>query len=300
MLSRDCIPSYMSSLDQRGFVETRFDLPANLDAIIEPPLGVPTVNGRKGYVQSGNTRFLSLALTWGRAIIEIYTNPALIALADCYAGTKVHLSNYRIYRTFPSNTITMQWHVDNKIDTYDAKSGRFITQMVHQDKGLILILYLSDVADGGLQLVAGSHQWSTTESRESWDDRADAFGDKVVTFNDRPKGTAILYDYRAIHRAKPYTGGVIRTSLFAQYSPSWMPTGEPILLNARDIADLSDTQKRVLNFGRAPSTENWPIGDPAELVEALDIASLQNRISLQAMLKEKLRTRCSRILRSIR
>jgi len=221
------ISEHLKSIETRGFVElgdvVSDELIKRLDQSIEMPLSVPTINGRKGYVQSGNTRFLFLTLSWAREIIEVYTNPMIIELMDRYAESPVHLSNYRIYRTFPSKITKMQWHVDNKIDTYNSEKNKFEIQMVKKDKGIIMIMYLSDVEDGGLQIVEGSHKWS--------------FG----------------------------------TSLFGQYSPSWMPMGEPILLNTRDISDLSDLQKRVLRFGCLPSSENWPIGNPEEIFDTLGI-----------------------------
>ena len=271
----DCtqIDLYLDSISKRGFVEISEALPLEIiddvNRLIERPLNRPTTNGRRGYVQDGNIRYLHQTLSWGREIIDIYTHPVIIELASRHAQDAVHLSNYRIYRTFPSASATMPWHVDNKLDTYDDQKEQFETLMVAHDMGLILILYLSDVEDGGLQIVEQSHQWTYT--REFWDDLEMEFADKIVTFNNRRRGTAILYDYRSIHRAKPYTGGAIRTSLFAQYSPSRMPAGEPILLNARDIANLSEMQQLVLNFGQAPTTENWPIGQPQEILGALGL-----------------------------
>ena len=63
-------------------------------------------------------------------------------------------------------------------------------------------------------------------------------------FNNRPKGTFIAYDYATIHRAKPYNGGQVRTSMFGQLSPSRMPVGEPILLNTRDLNGPNKEAKR--------------------------------------------------------
>ena len=180
----------------------------------------------------------------------------------------------------------MQWHVDNKVDTYDYANDCFVTQIVEQDMGIILILYLSDVEDGGLQIVAKSHDWAYTH--ETWDDKESDFADQIVTLNNRKKNTAIIYDYRCIHRAKPYTGGRIRTSLFGQYSPSRMPTGEPVILCARDLSDLTPTQQRVLNFGKNPTTENWPIGAPAEIIDALGLKLARER-SFPARVKSRLR-----------
>ena len=221
----------------------------------------PHSNGQRGYVKQGCQRYLADTLSYGKEIIDVYTNPTLIEIAEKYAEDLVHLSNYRIYSTYPSEDFKMWWHLDNKIDTYDFEKKTFIQQVVPDDKGLIFLMYLTDVVDGGVQLVKGSHKWSRKHDQESFDHMEDEFMDDTVTFNNCPKGTFVVYDYATIHRAKPYKGGQVRTSMFGQLSPSRMPAGEPILLNVRDISELSEKQKQVLNFGKNPTTLNWPIGD---------------------------------------
>ena len=221
----------------------------------------PHSNGQRGYVKQGCQRYLADTLSYGKEIIDVYTNPTLIEIAEKYAEDLVHLSNYRIYSTYPSEDFKMWWHLDNKIDTYDFEKKTFIQQVVPDDKGLIFLMYLTDVVDGGVQLVKGSHKWSRKHDQESFDHMEDEFMDDIVTFNNCPKGTFVVYDYATIHRAKPYNGGQVRTSMFGQLSPSRMPAGEPILLNVRDICELSKKQEQVLNFGKNPTTLNWPIGD---------------------------------------
>ena len=221
----------------------------------------PHSNGQRGYVKQGCQRYLADTLSYGKEIIDVYTNPTLIEIAEKYAEDLVHLSNYRIYSTYPSEDFKMWWHLDNKIDTYDFEKKTFIQQVVPDDKGLIFLMYLTDVVDGGVQLVKGSQKWSRKHNQESFDHMEDEFMDDIVTFNNCPKGTFVVYDYATIHRAKPYNGGQVRTSMFGQLSPSRMPAGEPILLNVRDISKLSEKQKQVLNFGKNPTTLNWPIGD---------------------------------------
>lgn len=264
--------NYVQSLQTKGYIELKnifsTEKLKRVTEIIEKPLNSPSINGSKGYIRKNNIRYLFATLSWSKDIIDLYTQPDIIDLVDAYVQDESHLSNFRIYRTFPSKFEKMHWHVDNKIDIYDEQKG-IIRHELRPEKGIIFIMYLSDVEDGGFQIVESSHQWSMKENVESWNDRESSFQDKIITFNNKGAGTIVLYDYRCIHRAKPYTGGKIRTSLFGQYSPGSLPIGEPILLNTRDISNLSDQQKRVLNFGKIPSTENWPIGDPGEAIEDL-------------------------------
>jgi ectoine hydroxylase-related dioxygenase (phytanoyl-CoA dioxygenase family) len=270
----------LKEIEDKGFVEIQNmysdELLDSVSQTIERPLNTMTVNGRKGYVQQGNIRFLQNTLSWGRPIIDMYTNPQIIDVCDRYAGSPVHLSNFRIYRTLPSKSKgnVMNWHLDNKTDVYDFDKEQFITKVVPMDKGIIMIMYLSDVEDGGFQIVEGSHKWVVNEAQETWDHEEEKFKDQVITFNNKKRGTMIIYDYRCIHRAKPYHKGKIRTSLFAQFSPDWMPVGEPILLNVRDLVGLTEQQMRVLNFGKSPSTENWPIGNKAEVFNDLKMAEV--------------------------
>ena len=270
------IDSSVASIRERGYVESPGFLPGpRLDAIqatVEPGLNTPTINGRYGYVSHKDQRFLAQTLAWGREIVDVYTDPSLVEIADRYIGDAVHLTNYRIYRAFPSTTRKGRWHVDNKVDAYDPVTNRFIVTVIPEDKGIILIAYLSDVEDGGFQVVEGSHLWSHRHDREFWDDEEDRFRDRIVTFNERPRGTAIIYDTRAVHRAKPYEAGRVRTSLFGQYSSSKMPGGEPIILNARDLVGLTPLQTRVLAFGLEPKMHAYPVGEPKALLQDLGLA----------------------------
>jgi ectoine hydroxylase-related dioxygenase (phytanoyl-CoA dioxygenase family) len=293
MLESAKVPEYLGAIEDRGFIEVPdafgADVIAAINHAIEPAFRMPSVNGRLGYVQCDNMRFISMALSWSRHIVDLYTNPVLVSVAEGYAGTPAHLSNYRVYRSYSSGAARMHWHVDNKTDRYDFAAGRFETEVVQDDKGLILILYLSDVDAGGLQLIEGSHLWTGTSDQESWDDQSESFLDRAVTFNRRPRGTAILYDYRCIHRAEPYWTGSPRTSLFAQYSPTTMPVGEPVLLNARDIPGLDESQKRVLNFGSEPTTLNWPIGEPEQLFSPGELLSMGGRL-IRKRFKDAIKT----------
>lgn len=284
------LQEHINEIKKEGYTELENIIsPEDLKIIqkaIESPLNKPHVNGHRGYILDGNIRYLADTLTYGKEILDFYTNPKIVEICDNYSGDNVHLSNYRIYRTLPNEKYKMPWHIDNKTDVYNEKSECFETNIVRSDKGLIVIMYLSDVDDGGFQIVKGSHLWSckSSDPPEVFDEFEDKFKDDVITFNNRPAGTIVAYDYRCIHRAKPYKGGRVRTSLFGQYSPSRMPTGEPILLNARDINELTSIQKRVLNFGKNPSTLNWPIGDInsfgiIEVNNMSFLSKIKNRIS---------------------
>ena len=269
-MNRFNVDEILNSITENGFADlTGIISDQQIDTInekIKPAMDQPHSNGQRGYIKQGCQRYLADTLSYGKEIIDVYTNPLLIEIAEKYAEDNVHLSNYRIYSTYPSEDFKMWWHLDNKIDTYDFEKKTFIQQVVPDDKGLIFLMYLTDVVDGGVQLVKGSHKWSRKHDQESFDHMEDEFMDDIVTFNNCPKGTFVVYDYATIHRAKPYNGGQVRTSMFGQLSPSRMPAGEPILLNVRDLNHLTKKQKQVLNFGNEPTTLNWPIGTLEEFL----------------------------------
>jgi hypothetical protein len=252
-------------VDLTGLIST--EMVDQINEKISLPMSQPHSNGQRGYIGCGCQRYLADTMSYGKEVIDVYTNEFLIEFAETYAQDKVHLSNYRIYSTYPSKDFKMWWHLDNKIDTYDSEKKVFVQKVVPDDKGIIFLMYLSDVEDGGVQVVKGSHKWSGDYEREDFDHMEKEFSDDIMTFNNSPKGTFVAYDYGLIHRAKPYNGGKVRTSMFGQLSPSRMPTGEPILLNVRDLNHLTEKQKQVLNFGNEPTTLNWPIGSIDEFSE---------------------------------
>lgn len=276
----------LSDLNHKGFIVLNDiysqEFLRKVQNIIKEPMNQPTINGRRGYVRKNYTKFLYSTLSWGKEIINLYTNPKIIDLVEAYTEDPVHISNYRIYTTLPSKIDAMHWHVDNKIDVYDKDTQKITHQLNAHDKGIIMVMYLVDVEDGGFQIVEGSHLWSTKENKESWNDRENEFQDKIHTFNHKPAGTIIIYDYRCIHRAKPYSGGQVRTSLFCQYSPSFIPVGEPIFLNTRDMAELTEQQKQLLNVGKEPTALNWPLGEPGEIIEDLGFKAITGFFKMKA------------------
>jgi hypothetical protein len=78
-------------------------------------------------------------------------------------------------------------------------------------------------------------------------------------------------------------------SLFGQYSPEWMPVGEPIILHSRDIEGLSKKQEKILNFGKSSSTENWPIANPVETLSHTDIQQVIEEQSSPKLAKHLLK-----------
>ena len=208
-------------------------------------------NGTVGYVDYGDQKYLQWTLSVHPEILRLYLHPIVLECSENYIGTPVHLQNYRIYQNKPG--LKMNWHVDNKRTNADLSSTMLL------DKGLVAIIYLEDVKQGPFQFVAKSHQWAWKDLREVWNDQVSSFEKDIVTFNNKPAGTLILFDFRGIHRAQPYFSGSPRIAFLAEYAGTESPAGEPIFLEASSLKNLTAKEQQVLRFGCVPSAPTWPI-----------------------------------------
>jgi hypothetical protein len=224
-------------------------------------------NGTIGHVQAGTQKYLQHTLMAHKGILDLYLDPFLIDCAEAYSETTVHLQDYRIYQNLKG--CKMHWHVDNK-----QPSGEGQAELLDH-KGLIIIMYLSDSPHGSFQLVRKSHKWAWKEQVEDWETREHEFEKDVVTFEESA-GTCIMYDFRGIHRAKPFDQGNPRTAFFAQYSPTASPAGEPLYVDTGMLDNLTDKQKQVLRFGRPASAKTWPV--PADHIHEPAMKSFSNKV----------------------
>ena len=204
-------------------------------------------NGTVGYVDFGDQKYLQWTLSVHPEILRLYLHPTILECSENYVGTPVHLQHYRIFQNQPG--YKMKWHVDNK----------HLSNTMLINKGLTAIIYLEDLNQGPLQYVAKSHQWAWKDLREVWEDQVSSFEKDIVTFNNKPAGTLILFDFCGLHRPQPYFSGPPRTAFLAQYTGIEWPAGEPIFLEASSLKNLTAKEQQVLRFGRVPSAPTWPI-----------------------------------------
>jgi ectoine hydroxylase-related dioxygenase (phytanoyl-CoA dioxygenase family) len=216
-------------------------------------------NGTVGYVEVPFQRYLQYTLTVHEEILAVYLDPFIVACCEEYVGSPVHLQDYRIYQNLKG--CRMHWHVDNKQTNLDL-SSTLLT-----NNGLIAIVYLDAVDHGAFEIIEGSHRWAYQANVEDWDAVIDNYKNQIVTFNNLPAGTLILYDFRSIHRAQPFREGSPRTALFAQYAGIDWPAGEPIYVDPGMLVELSDRDRRILRFGRRATAPTWPI--PADRIQAI-------------------------------
>ncbi len=232
-------------------------------------------NGTIGHVQAGTQKYLQHTLMAHKGVLDLYLDPFLIDCAEAYSETTVHLQDYRIYQNLEG--CKMHWHVDNKQPSRDGQAELL------DHKGLIIIMYLSNSPHGSFQFVRNSHKWAWKENVEDWEQRKDEFADDVVTFEESA-GACILYDFRGIHRAKPFETGEPRTAFFGQYAPTASPTGEPIYVDTGMLDGLTDKQAQVLRFGRPASAPTWPVSADHEHPTAMQDFSGKVKRKLKTLL----------------
>ena len=218
-------------------------------------LSPATGDSRNCIIPSEGANFIGHTMFVKNAI-KAYTNQHVISIGEKFCNSKIHLANHRIYQNIETKKEPQHWHKDNKVDI--IKDGKLITDMVSNDKGLIMIYYLEDVNEGGTEFILGSQEkLNNTESFSDLEVRK--LGD-FFSMNGSKAGEGVLYDYRMIHRAGPtYKSGHSRLSLFSQMSSNKMPAGEPIAVRTSDLGHLSEEAMAFLNYGVQPTSANWPL-----------------------------------------
>tara|TARA_A100001015_G_scaffold297765_1_gene379644 strand:+ start:329 stop:1225 length:897 start_codon:yes stop_codon:yes gene_type:complete len=188
-------------------------------------------------VKTFNGWFHSMAIARSKTVYDIVTNEKIIGICKNYIGDKFRLKAHRVYSI--TSGAKMPWHTDDK--AYGVKKDF---------KGLIFILYLKDVYKGEFQIIKDSAEISKKYDSPKIEDSAiqKFHKDKIIDFKS-PAGSLIIYDHRAIHRAKPYFDPFwYRTSLFIQVDNN-LADSEKIILNSSFISNMNEDIKKYLGFG---------------------------------------------------
>ena len=218
-------------------------------------LSPATKDARNCIIASESANFIGHTMFVKNAI-KAYTNQHVLSIGEKFCNNQIHLANHRIYQNIKTKKEPQHWHKDNKVDF--IKDGKLITDMISDDKGLIMIYYLEDVNEGGTEFILGSQDKFNIQQSFS-DSEVRKLGD-VFSMNGSKAGEGVLYDYRMIHRAGPvYKSGHSRLSLFSQMSSSKMPAGEPIAVRTSDLGHLSEQAEAFLNYGVQSTSANWPL-----------------------------------------
>lgn len=190
--------------------------------------------------------YLTNLLAISKTAYEFATSKIVMSVCHKYLGQKFRLKALRYYETYGGHQ--MRWHTDNKNDREQVDTA-----------GIIFIFYITDVSEGQLQYVEGSHNWSGNKAYSEYSDEfiLDNYKDKIVDFKF-PRGSLIIYNTYGIHRACPVVNKkFVRKSVFFQID-SDLENAEPIILNTKFITNVNDQVAMFLGFGKPANYEAFP------------------------------------------
>lgn len=211
-------------------------------------------------VGMGPQFFLNQVLGRSKAAYDLITSDAILDIAEAALGPQFRLVNKRYYTT--GDGMRMQWHRDNK-SPFDRVEPR---------RGLLCMLYLTDVEHGAFQFVRGSHgDEPEREDPDFADDHvARRYGGRVETLPG-PAGSLVFCRLETIHRAAPMpAGAAARSTLLIQIDAE--PTmAEAVLINTSFVDRLDDRRRYFLGFGKREIKPDFPRTD----LTTLDAASAE-------------------------
>ena len=147
--------------------------------------------------------YFTNALATSQAYFNLITSSKFLSIAKSKFNNNFRLKCHRYYETMFGHH--MVWHADN----VDNQGN------VHENDGLIFIMYVNDVFDGEFQLIKETNLKENHSERKlnySSDKFVEKnFQDKIISFKGKA-GSIIIYDTWHLHRAKPIkskTKGVI-------------------------------------------------------------------------------------------
>lgn len=207
-----------------------------------------------------NTNILATSKTF----FNLCTSDIVLSICNYFfKDSNFRLKAYRYYETYSGNN--MQWHNDTKT------SDKFL-----DIKGLIFIVYISDVFDGEFQYVNGSHINSNKFKKNDFtsEELNKEYGKKSIISFKGKKGSLIIYNTAGIHRAKPAINkkSHIRKSLFFQVDLS--NNSEPIILNPSFIDKSKKDILTFLGFGKPCSYQPYPNTNISDMPTKLFFAKI--------------------------
>ena len=194
-----------------------------------------------------NGWYHSMAIAKSKTVCDIVTSKTLLDICTKYIGPEFRLKAHRVYSTLSG--AKMPWHSDDK--AYQQKKNY---------KGLIFIIYLKDVMKGEFQIIKDSEKFSEKFKEPNVRDQIinKEYSDKIVSFKC-PTGSLIIYNHKAIHRAKPYFDPFwMRTSLFIQVDNN-IDDSEKVIVNPSYLNNIDDRLKMFLGFGKKSEMPHEPV-----------------------------------------
>lgn len=237
-------------------------------------------------VKTKNQYYFTNALASSKNYFNLITADKILSLAKKKFDKNFRLKCHRYYETFYGHHMT--WHADN----VDNEGN------IHENDGLIFIIYVNDVFDGEFQLIKETNLKENHQERKlnyNSDKFVDEnFANKIISFKGKA-GSIIIYDTWHLHRAKPIKNKTFaRKSIFMQIDNS-MENSEKIILTP-DFLDKKQLQNQDLitylgfgeksDFASAPITsyKNLPTNSLIDIVSKSIVASFKNFVK-SALLK---------------
>ncbi len=231
-------------------------------------------------VRTKTQYYFTNALAASQNYFNLITSKKFLSLAKSKFKNNFRLKCHRYYETMYGHHMT--WHADN-VDNHGN---------VHENDGLIFIIYVNDVFDGEFQLIQDTNLKENHNERllnYSSDKFVEKnFKDKIISFKGNA-GSIIIYDTWHLHRAKPIKNrSFIRKSIFMQIDKS-MRNSEKIVLTP-DFISKDQTRDQDLmtylgfgeksDFPSAPiaSYKNLPVSDLMILVNKSFVAVIKSLI----------------------
>ena len=194
----------------------------------------------------GNQFFLTHMMAVSKSFYDFCTHQHILNFCKKFFKDKFRVKAFRYYENYGGQK--MQWHTDNK--TQSSKID---------NKGLILIVYLSDVFDGEFQFIEGSHKWSNNNNLNDYNDSFinNNHSNKIISFKKK-SGSIVIYDTYGIHRAKPSNDkNFVRKSLFIQIDEN-LDVATPIYINTEFLDNYNNQLKNYLGFGLKAKENIYP------------------------------------------
>ena len=207
-------------------------------------LNINYLSGVHTKTQYFNTNILAIS----KAFYKLCTSKLILNICSLFLESSYfRLKAVRYYETFKNNK--MRWHTDTKT------SKKF-----SEIKGLIFIIYITDVYDGEFQYIDGSHKDSKNFKKNdfTYEEISKLYSQKnIISFKGK-KGSIIIYNTAGIHRANPdiKSKKSPRKSLFFQVDLS--TNSETIIINPSFI---NPSQKEIfyyLGFGEKNTYDSFP------------------------------------------
>lgn len=239
-------------------------------------------------VRTKTQYYFTNALAVSQNYFNLITAKKFLSLARNKFKDNFRLKCHRYYETMYGHHMT--WHADN-VDNHGN---------VHENDGLIFIMYVNDVFDGEFQLIKDTNLKENHNERllnYSSDKFVEKnFKDKIISFKGKA-GSIIIYDTWHLHRAKPIKSkSFTRKSIFMQIDKS-MRNSEKIVLTPDFISkeQLNDQDlMRYLGFGEKSDFPSAPIASYKNL-PAIELIRLVNK-SFVVLVKSFIRKILNKVL----